>query len=100
MPHRKNEGWGVAIYKFIFIYFLRWGVGDLHCFGCEQCRMETYCEDDDNHYKRSTIQKSIFLLYLCYYPHTINKATGEHYNQPGHSASNMTVTILEKVKKH
>ena len=28
----------------------------------------------------------------------INKATGEHYNQPGHSASNMTVTILEKVK--
>ena len=28
----------------------------------------------------------------------INKATGEHYNQPGQSASNMTVTILEKVK--
>ena len=27
----------------------------------------------------------------------VNKATGEHYNQPGHSASNMTVTILEKV---
>ena len=28
----------------------------------------------------------------------INKATGEHYNQSGYSASNMLVSILEKVR--
>ena len=26
-------------------------------------------------------------------------ATGYHFNQPGHDISNMTITILEKVKK-
>ena len=25
------------------------------------------------------------------------KSTGEHFNRPGHSLSNMTVTILEKI---
>ena len=27
-----------------------------------------------------------------------SQATGEHFNLPGHSVSDMTVTILEKVK--
>ena len=26
-----------------------------------------------------------------------DKSTGEHFNRPGHSLSNMTVTILEKI---
>ena len=29
-----------------------------------------------------------------------SKATGYHFNLPGHSIANLTVTILEKVKKH
>ena len=29
-----------------------------------------------------------------------NTATGDHYNLPGHSVSDLTVTILEKVKKN
>ena len=28
----------------------------------------------------------------------LNKTTGEHFNKPGHTLSNMTITILEKVK--
>ena len=27
-------------------------------------------------------------------------ATGEHFNEPGHSLSNLTVTIIEKVKNN
>ena len=27
-----------------------------------------------------------------------SQATGEHFNSPGHSLSDMTITILEKVK--
>ena len=29
----------------------------------------------------------------------LGKATGYHFNLPGHSVANMTVTVLEKVKK-
>ena len=29
----------------------------------------------------------------------IDKTTGQHFNSPGHSLANMTVTILERVKK-
>ena len=29
-----------------------------------------------------------------------NKATGHHFNLPGHSINNVTVTIIEKVKKN
>ena len=28
------------------------------------------------------------------------QATGQHFNMPGHSLSNMTITILEQVKKY
>ena len=28
----------------------------------------------------------------------LNKPTGEHFNSPGHTISNMTIIILEKVK--
>ena len=27
-------------------------------------------------------------------------ATGEHFNEPGHSLSNLTITIIEKVKNN
>ena len=30
----------------------------------------------------------------------MDKVTGEHFNMPGHSKANMTVTILEKVKSN
>ena len=29
-----------------------------------------------------------------------NKATGYHFNLPGHSIDNLTITILEYVKKY
>ena len=29
----------------------------------------------------------------------LSKATGHHFNLPGHSESNLTVTVIEKVKK-
>ena len=29
-----------------------------------------------------------------------SQATGEHFNSPGHSLSDMTITILEKVKSN
>ena len=29
----------------------------------------------------------------------INTATGQHFNTPGHNVSNLTVTVIEKVKK-
>ena len=28
------------------------------------------------------------------------QATGVHFNLPGHSSANMTITILEKIKSH
>ena len=31
---------------------------------------------------------------------TINKATGNHFNQPGHSFNNMRFTVVEKVKSN
>ena len=30
----------------------------------------------------------------------MEQATGEHFNLPGHSISNMKVTIVERVKKN
>ena len=30
--------------------------------------------------------------------HHVDKATGAHFNQPGHSLANLRVTILEQVK--
>ena len=29
----------------------------------------------------------------------VDQPTGDHFNQPGHSLSNLTITIIEKVKK-
>ena len=29
----------------------------------------------------------------------LEKSTGNHFNQPGHSVANMTALVLEKVKK-
>ena len=29
-----------------------------------------------------------------------SKATGEHFNSPGHSLSDLSITVLEKVKKN
>ena len=29
----------------------------------------------------------------------MSKATGSHFNKPGHNESNMSITVLEKVKK-
>ena len=32
------------------------------------------------------------------YEKHLNHPTGEHFNRPGHSIDNITITILEKVK--
>lgn len=32
--------------------------------------------------------------------HTMSSATGAHFNLPGHSSDNITITVIEKVKKN
>ena len=58
---------------------------------CKHCNMKYVGET-----KR--ILKFRFAEHRGYVNNNDDTATGEHFNMPGHSLSDMTVTVLEKVK--
>ena len=63
----------------------------IYCISCQNCRMQYIGESE----------RSLQLRFSEHRGYVINKhlakATGAHFNLPGHSASDMKVTILEKV---
>ena len=63
----------------------------IYCINCNKCK-EQYIGETE---KTLSIRFSQHRGYVnC---HKVEKATGEHFNQPGHKLNNMNVTILEKV---
>ena len=44
------------------------------------------------------LQHSVAAEHRGYVNNDDDTATGEHFNQPGHSLSDMTLTVLERVK--
>ena len=63
----------------------------VYCIACKRCRQQYIGESE-----RSL--KERFSEHCGYVSNqNLTKATGHHFNQPGHSISDMTVTIIEKV---
>lgn len=63
----------------------------IYCIFCEHCRMQYIGESE------RTLQER-FSEHRAYVTNKyLTKATGAHFNLPGHSISDMKVTILEKV---
>ena len=42
----------------------------------------------------------MFLFFVRFAKFNMEQATGEHFTLPGHSISNMKMTIVERVKKN
>lgn len=63
----------------------------IYCISCPKCRVQYVGESD------RTLQER-FSEHRGYVNNRhLNKATGEHFNLPGHSVADMKVTILEKI---
>ena len=63
----------------------------VYCIGCKKCPVQYIGESD------RTLQDR-FAEHRGYVNnHHMNKATGQHFNLPGHRISDMEVTILEKL---
>ena len=63
----------------------------IYCISCQNCRMQYIGESERSLQHRFSEHKG-----YAKNKH-LAKATGAHFNLPGHSASDMKVTILEKV---
>ena len=63
----------------------------VYCIGCKKCPVQYIGESD------RTLQNR-FAEHRGYVNnHHLHKATGQHFNEPGHRISDMEVTILEKL---
>ena len=63
----------------------------IYCISCAKCRVQYVGETDRTLQERFSEHKGYVLN------KHLNKATGAHFNLPGHSVADMKVTILEKV---
>ena len=63
----------------------------VYLIGCKKCTQQYIGETDRSVKERFLEHKSYVTSRL------MNKATGSHFNEPGHSVSDMTLTILEKI---
>ena len=63
----------------------------IYCISCQNCRMQYIGESERSLQQRFSEHKGYAIN------KHLTKATGAHFNLPGHSASDMKVTILEKV---
>ena len=63
----------------------------IYLIGCSHCRMQYVGESERTLKERFSDHKG----YVA--NHHLNKATGFHFNLPGHKIHHMTVTILEKI---
>ena len=64
----------------------------IYCISCKKCPTQQYIGESDR-----TLQAR-FADHRGYVSNRhLNKATGEHFNLPGHKIADMEVTILEKV---
>ena len=63
----------------------------IYCIECNKCTMQYIGETDRSLQTRFSEHRGYVTNKM------LRKATGNHFNQPGHTISNMEVTILEKV---
>ena len=63
----------------------------VYCIGCKKCPVQYIGESDRSLQDRFAEHRG----YVS--NHHLNKATGQHFNLPGHRVSDMEVTILEKI---
>ena len=63
----------------------------IYCVSCKKCPLQYIGETD------RTLQKR-FSEHRGYVANKkLDKATGQHFNQPGHKISDMEITIIEKI---
>ena len=63
----------------------------IYCINCKKCSMQYIGECERSLQKRFSDHRGYVTNKI------LKKATGQHFNLPGHSISDMEVTILEKV---
>ena len=63
----------------------------IYCITCQKCRLQYIGESERSIHERLSEHKA----YVA--NKQLSKATGAHFNLPGHSVSEMKVSILEKV---
>ena len=63
----------------------------IYCISCQRCRIQYIGESERSLQERFSEHRAYVVN------KHLTKATGAHYNTPGHSVSDMRVTILEKV---
>ena len=63
----------------------------IYCISCQNCRMQYIGESERSLQQRFSEHKGYAIN------KHLTKATGAHFNLPGHSASDMKVTNLEKI---
>ena len=63
----------------------------IYCISCLKCRMQYIGESERSLQERFSEHKAYVVN------KHLTKATGAHYNTPGHSVSDMQVSILEKI---
>ena len=65
----------------------------IYCISCSKCTQQYIGETDRSIQARFSEHKDFVYVANKH----LNKATGNHFNQPGHIISDMQVTIIEKV---
>ena len=63
----------------------------IYCVSCQKCRAQYIGQSERSLHDRFSEHKGYVVNSVR------SKATGEHFNLPGHTVSDMNVTIVEKV---
>ena len=63
----------------------------IYCINCKKCENQYIGETDRSLQDRFSEHRGYVNRKI------LNKSTGEHFNSPGHSMADMTVTLLEKI---
>ena len=63
----------------------------VYLIGCKKCTQQ-YIEETDRSIKERFLEHKSYVT-----SRLLSKATGRHFNEPGHSVSDMTLTVLEKI---
>ena len=64
----------------------------VNCISCDRCKEQYVGETEKTLAQRFTQHRGYVMN------KKLDQATREHFNKPGHNFSDMTITVLEKIK--